>query len=55
MTYSELIKKSDLFPMAYRVVQKAAGINITIVDWDKVKNAVNLSKGIPVEIMLKKQ
>ena len=46
------IKKSELYPMAYKVVQRAAGINITIVDWDKVKNAVKLSKGVPVEIML---
>jgi len=38
--------------MAYKVVQKAAGLNITLVDWDKVNEAVILAKGIPIEIML---
>jgi|TARA_B110000858_G_scaffold64175_1_gene74378 L,D-transpeptidase ErfK/SrfK len=44
--------KSTLYPMAYKVVQKAAGLNITLVDWDKVNEAVILAKGIPIEIML---
>ena len=48
----ETPKKSDLYPIAYEVVQKAAGLNITLVDWKKVKEAVFLSRGIPTEIML---
>ena len=48
----ETAKKSDLYPIAYEVVQKAAGLNITLVDWKKVKEAVFLSRGIPTEIML---
>lgn len=48
------IKKSDLYPLAYEIVQKAAGINITLVDWKKVNSAVTNSKGIPTEIMLTK-
>jgi len=48
----DIIKKSELYPLAYEIVQKAAGVNITVVDWNKVKEAVALSKGIPIEIML---
>lgn len=47
-----LIKKSDLYPMAFEVIQKAAGLRITDVDWDKVKHAVELAKGIPIEVMI---
>ena len=50
----EKIKKSDLYPMAYNIVQKAAGLKITLVDWEKVNKAILLSKGIPTEIMLNK-
>ncbi|MBT4109015.1 MAG: L,D-transpeptidase family protein [Pelagibacterales bacterium] len=50
----EEIKKSDLYPMAYNIVQKAAGLKITLVDWEKVNKAIFLSKGIPTEIMLNK-
>jgi hypothetical protein len=46
------IIKADLYPMAYKVVQKAAGLNITLIDWNKVNEAVILAKGIPIEIML---
>jgi hypothetical protein len=40
--------------MAYNIVQKAAGLKITLVDWEKVNKAIFLSKGIPTEIMLNK-
>ena len=46
------INKSDLYPIAYNTVQKAAGLDITLVDWKKVNKAVLLSKGVPTEIML---
>ena len=42
---SSEIKKSDLYPMAYNIVQKAAGLKITLVDWEKVNKAIFLSKG----------
>jgi L,D-transpeptidase ErfK/SrfK len=48
----KLINTTDLYPQAYEVIQKAAGIDIARVDWDKVKNAVNLAKGIPMEVMI---
>mgnify|MGYP001218378188 CR=1 FL=1 len=47
-----LTSNTDLYPQAYEVIQKAAGLDITKVDWDKVKKAVKQAKGIPIEVML---
>ena len=48
----EVIKNTDLYPQAYEIVQKAAGLDITKVDWNKVKEAVKQAKGIPTDIMI---
>ena len=40
----------NLLPLAYEITQKAAGLEILKVDWDKVKIAVKEAKGIPVRI-----
>ena len=48
----EVIKNTDLYPQAYEIVQKAAGLDITKVDWNKVKKAVNQAKGIPIDITI---
>ena len=46
----QVINNTDLYPQAYEVVQKAAGLDITKVDWDKVKKAVKKANGIPIDI-----
>jgi len=48
----EVIKNTDLYPQAYEIVQKAAGLDITKVDWNKVNEAVKQAKGIPTDIMI---
>lgn len=50
----KVINSTDLYPQAYEVIQKAAGLEITKVDWDKVKKAVKIANGIPIEVMLTK-
>ncbi len=40
----------NLLPLAYEITQKAAGLEILKVDWDKVKIAVKEAKGIPIKI-----
>tara|TARA_B100001173_G_scaffold171982_1_gene148634 strand:+ start:792 stop:1700 length:909 start_codon:yes stop_codon:yes gene_type:complete len=50
----EVIRNTDLYPQAYEVMQKAAGLDITKVDWEKVKSAVKLARGIPTEVMISK-
>ena len=40
----------NLLPLAYEIVQKAAGLEILKVDWEKVKIAVKEAKGIPHKI-----
>ena len=48
----EVIKNTDLYPQAYEIVQKAACLDITKVDCNKVKEAVKQAKGIPTDIMI---
>ena len=45
-----LTTNNNLLPLAYEIVQKAAALDILIVDWKKVKSAVNEAKGIPTII-----
>tara|TARA_B100000586_G_C20052677_1_gene402703 strand:+ start:251 stop:1171 length:921 start_codon:yes stop_codon:yes gene_type:complete len=45
-----LTTNNNLLPLAYEIVQKAAALDILIVDWKKVKLAVNEAKGIPTII-----
>ena len=47
-----VLNSADLYPQAYEVIQKAAGLEITRVDWDKVKEAVKQANGIPVDITM---
>lgn len=42
-----------LYPVATEVVQKAAGANIILVDWDIVFKTVLEAKGIPVKISIR--
>ncbi|PPR16222.1 MAG: putative L,D-transpeptidase ErfK/SrfK [Alphaproteobacteria bacterium MarineAlpha9_Bin3] len=48
----QVINSSDLYPQAYEVIQRAAGLDITKVDWDKVKEAVKKANGIPINITI---
>jgi len=41
---------NDLLPLAYEIVQKAAALDIIMVDWNKVKLAVTEAKGFPTII-----
>ena len=43
-------QEKNLLPLAYEIVQKAAGVEILLVDWDKVKTAVKEANGIPYRI-----
>ncbi len=48
---SDPLPRKSLYPLAAKVLQRAAGVDVGMVDWDAVRRAVQEATGVPVKAM----